>query len=185
MAPGDTFWIRADTLENRKHGYQNGIRAILHIAGNNIVDNDNVMDPGEDIVKAQQPAEERRTMNCYSNLEREVTTQTGKGSCLSITTLRSQNTAQNHINKTSLDKKNNASNTVPFAVRTVDFDFNPAPLHAIFTRIQHGKWFQNVIGTKTPYFNADHDLHPHAIIMNVPAYSDVIIIWRNRSLMDQ
>lgn len=81
------------------------------------------------------------------------------------------------------------TNAAPTAVRTVDFDMNNAPLHAHFTRIQYGNWYQHVLGSKThvlrPDFDPDRDLNPHAAIMNVPVYSSVIIIWRNRSIMDQ
>ena len=44
---GTTSWIRADTLESRKQGYQNGIRTILYIVDPNAspVASDGVPDP--------------------------------------------------------------------------------------------------------------------------------------------
>ena len=100
VVSGDVFWIRADTLEARKHGYQNGVRAILHVVDNmaeaNALSDHDVMDPKEDIIKASTP------VNCYSSIEHEEAATNRKGSCLPITALRSldvrnrQGEDQNH-----------------------------------------------------------------------------------------
>lgn len=49
---GSTSWIRVNTLESRKQGYQNGIPAILYVVDpNNFdqIDSNPVPDPEEDI----------------------------------------------------------------------------------------------------------------------------------------
>ena len=73
-------------------------------------------------------------------------------------------------------------------VRTVDFDLNFAPMHAFFTRVEYGDWKQ-FVGSSTnmlrPDFDPLRDLHPNTAVMDVPAFSSVIIIWRSRSAMDQ
>ena len=89
---GDTFWIRADTQESREQGYENGIRAILHIVENDLdvemlFDNE-IADPKADIVKGLTPVEDLVTINCYSHKERKQAMKTGRGACLPITALR-------------------------------------------------------------------------------------------------
>ena len=191
LESGDSFWIRADTLESRNHGYQNGARAILHIVDNMdeafALHDHNIRDPKDDIAKSNLSVQDRRTMNCYSNLETEKAETNGKGACLPVTALNSVN---GHIHLLKIDK--NVTESVyhlETEVRTVDFDFNHPPLHALFTRIDNGNWYQHILSSKSHVlvkdFDPEHDLHPHAAVMNVRSHSPVIIIWRSRSLMDQ
>ena len=188
LKAGDVFWIRADTLEGRKYGYQNGIRAILHIVEDMdsvlTFSNDDIMDPRENIAQGSIPVEERKTMNCYSNLEKEEGAKNGFGSCLPIHSLQSLDTDMPQSDK---NDKNHDTHQ-PVTVRTVDFDMNNAPLHAYFSRIEYGNWYQHVSSSTHVFrsnFDRDHDFHPHASVMNVPSHSSVIIIWRSRSIMDQ
>ena len=70
----------------------------------------------------------------------------------------------------------------------MDFDSSFAPMHAYFTRVELGEWKQ-FVGSSTnmllPDFNPAQDLHPNTAIVNVPAFSSVIIIWRSRTIVDQ
>ena len=70
---GLIYWIRVDTLESRKHGYENGIGGTLHVIDDiltvaDIYDND-VLDPDDSIKLGKALMEERVTMNCYSQLK--------------------------------------------------------------------------------------------------------------------
>ncbi len=247
LVPGDTFWIRADTLESRNHGYQNGVRAILYVVDNidetNALYDEDIMDPTGDIAKAPIPAEERISMNCYSNMEIEFAFKNKEGACLPITALeplhrreegcseKQSSIPANHGDDGTSPTPAGAEQNVDFeyylapppplkpshivdddqegcdeqspiaassnhgdgtpaaSIRTVDFDFNNPPLHAHFTRIDNGNWYQHTFSHKTnmlrPDFDPERDLHPNAAIMNVPAHSPVIIIWRSKSIMDQ
>ncbi len=200
---GDVFWIRADTLESRKHGYQNGVRAILHVVDNmaEVIDlrDDDIMDPTDNITEASTPVEHRNTMNCYSNVEREEAAKNGIGACLPITALTSSFAPNNQQeNETRRTKSVTARDAQAVSdtgerggavVRTVDFDFNKAPLHAWFVRIENENWYQHTLRNNLhllrPSFNPSRELHPHTAVMNVPTNSPVIIIWRNKIPMDQ
>ena len=70
---GLIYWIRVDTLESRKHGYENGIGSILHVIDDiltvaDIYDND-VLDPDGSIKLGKVLMEEHVTINCYSQLK--------------------------------------------------------------------------------------------------------------------
>jgi len=186
LNPLDSFWIRADTQEARKHGYENGIRAILNIVDTmeeaNILDDHIVMDPRADIRKAKTSVVKYVTMNCYSKLETVKAAERKKGGCLPITKLRARDI--DHKHRYMLESSNNNVSTT---VRTVDFDVRGTPMHAHFSRVEYGNWYQ-FVGSSThmlrPDFETDRDLHPHTSIMDVPAFSPVIIVWRSKSLMD-
>lgn len=188
LEPGTSIWIRADTLEARKMGYESGIRGILHVVAQEqdvetMVDND-IADPKGDIKNPPKPVEELVTMNCYSKLEKEAAKASGKGGCHNIETL-----------EVYLPPKwNRGLHSVGHASATVDFDVTGTPLHAHFARIHDeevvGKpnWIQFVESSShvlRPDFDPDRDLHPHTNMMHVPEYSSVIIIWRSRTIMDQ
>ncbi len=185
LQAGDTFWIRADTLESRKQGYENGMRAILHIVDDmtdvESLNDDDIKDPDIDIIRGETRIEELVTMNCYSQMETMKALETGKGACLPITSLMKSD-KENHDNAAPLAP-------VLSTVRTVDFDLNFAPMHAFFTRVEYGDWKQQFVGSRNnmlqPNFDPSKDLHPNTAIMNVPAFSSVIIVWRSRSTMDQ
>lgn len=178
---GDRFWIRADTQESRKHGYQNGIRAVLHIVDNmsttDSIDDGDILDPIASVAIADKPVEERVTMNCYSHLEISAARSNNKGACLPITEL-------SYLSKTSEQPQHDTT-----FVHTVDFDVSGPPIHAHFTRIDNGNWYQFASGSKAhmlqPSFNATRDLHPHSAMLRVPAFSSVILIWRSATIMDQ
>ena len=186
---GDTYWIRADTIESHSHGYQNGIRAILHVVDEmdevDVLDDNHILDPKDNIASDHTSKKDRTAINCYSNLKHEETTKTNKGVCLPITVLQSHET-HNHHNDNA---RQLISAGVPTVVRTVDFDLNNPPLHAHFTRVENGNWYQHTLSSKShvlrPDFEPGRDLHPHTAIMYVPSYAPVIIIWRSRSIMDQ
>ena len=190
LKTGESFWIRADTLESRSHGYQNGIRAIMHVVDNmeeaNTLHDNDIMDPKGDIIKGLTTAEERRTMNCYSNMEMDKAAKTGKGACLPITALTKPPLDLLHKPQEVHDQQD--IDVTAVVVRTVDFDFNAPPLHAHFTRVGDGNWYQHTLRKNIHFlaseFNLDHDAHPNTAIMDVPSYSPVIIIWRSRSPMD-
>lgn len=183
---GDRFWIRADTQEARKQGYENGIRAILHVV-ESLVDvdsiyDDAILDPDTSITKAEVPVEELITLNCYSDLEIMAAAANKKGSCFPITVLRYQN-----LYDTTRVKDNQIQHMQSF-VHVVDFHVSPSPIHAHFTRIDNGNWYQFVGGKSNMLkhnFNVSHDMHPHSLMMNVPANSSGIVVWRSTSLMDQ
>jgi len=185
---GDRLWIRADTLETRNNGFQNGIRAILHVVEEiddyDTPDDSSVIDPIEDIAEGPIPPGDRRTMNCYSNLEMVEAKKNGRGGCFPITVLEALSEKE-----LKLDKLEVVDESTTTAFHTVDFDVNPAPLHAYFTRIGNGNWYQHTLNSKThflkPDFDPINDMHPNSAIMDVPAYAPVIIIWRNRSIMEQ
>ncbi len=128
-------------------------------------------------------------MNCHSNLETVNAIANKKGACLSIATLKAPRKLHHPGNQSQIMNVDGSTDSNSMtAVRTVDFDFNPAPMHALFTRIEHGNWYQ-FVGSRTnllqPNFDAQRDLHPRTVVMNVPAFYPVIIIWRSRTLVDQ
>jgi FtsP/CotA-like multicopper oxidase with cupredoxin domain len=116
LVTNSSFWIRADTLESPEQGYQNGVRAILHVVDSmDSVDTlslKNVADPQEDIVAPVLAIAERHTMNCYSRLESEQAHD--GGDCLAVT---------------NLVPSNNLAEESPtaFDTHTVDFDFSAPP----------------------------------------------------------
>ena len=179
LSSGDTFWIRADTVEDQNQGYENGIRAILHVVDDmedaNQLSDDNILDPTEDIVNSKVPVEELITMNCYSAAEIKAAERSQKGGCLPIIYLESQHKFE-YWDKPSLSH------------HTVDFDVSPNPIHAHFVRVDYGNWYQ-FVGSGShmlrPDYDEKQDVHPHAAMMTVPSFESVIIIWRNKSLMDQ
>eukprot|EP00537_Pseudo-nitzschia_pungens_P012277 CAMPEP_0172386058 /NCGR_PEP_ID=MMETSP1061-20121228/3655_1 /TAXON_ID=37318 /ORGANISM="Pseudo-nitzschia pungens, Strain cf. pungens" /LENGTH=1062 /DNA_ID=CAMNT_0013115305 /DNA_START=282 /DNA_END=3470 /DNA_ORIENTATION=- len=179
---GERFWIRADTVESSKQGYQNGVRAILNVLAPGSTypfstDSD-VPDPLKDIVSSSKRLEDRKTVNCYSR--HEMKTATHQGGCLPITDLKSAGLPSNW------DSIKHSTSSVP-EVHYADFEFSPYPLHAHFVRIDDGLYIQHENPSKAmihPTFESTLDFHQNTAMMNVSAHSTVIIIWRNKSLMD-
>lgn len=170
---GSKFWIRADTLESKKQGYQNGVRAILHITndadGAIISRDEDVLDPSEPIEKTAVSVDERRTMNCYSNTEKN---------CYPIIDLQ----PYPHPDVLLLNPQELASE-----VHFVDMQFSAPPLFAHFMRVDNGQWLQHINPTKSHFLNRDFTtdhLHENTAILNLPTFSSAIIVWRNKSLMD-
>ena len=97
-----------------------------------------------------------------------------------------------HTSRSSMTSSSSSSSfsTVTLSeVHTVDFEFSPSPQHAHFVSVDGGLFLQheNPISTTAmihPSFSFDVDAHPNTAMLHVPSYSSVIIIWRNRSLMD-
>lgn len=182
---GSSFWIRADTLESRKQGYENGIRGILHVVEDTSDVNLStvVADPKENIRSPSLTTEERKTMNCFSKGEREYSYRHGRGGCYPIEVLQAD---------MDVEALNHRLESNGHALSVVDFDASGAPLHAHFARIHNGNyegsnWYQYAPGAThllRADFDSDHDLHPHTNTMHVPEYSSVIIIWRSRTIMD-
>jgi len=171
---GETFWIKADTLESQMQGYQNGVRAILHIAdstnslGVNISDAE-IPDPKDDIT-IQKGVEEVPTMNCYDH-----TVLNSEKWCLPLTKL------------TSKKSRTMKSIEADIETHTVDFHFQPSPQFSHFVRIDEGEWIQHVNPFKSMLhsnFDPSVDQHPHTAMLHVKDYSEVIVVWRNKSTMD-
>jgi FtsP/CotA-like multicopper oxidase with cupredoxin domain len=182
---GSSFWIRADTLESRKQGYENGIRGILHVVEDVTEAHlpSNVADPTENIRRSSLSTEERKTMNCFSKGERAYAKIYQIGGCYPIEVLQADIDAKDLNHRLESDSH---------AFSMVDFDASAAPLHAHFARIHNGNdeennWYQfapsstHLLRTDS---DSDRDLHPHTNMMHVPEYSSVIIIWRSRTIMD-
>lgn len=176
---GMTSWIRADTLESRAQGYQNGIRAILRVAspGEDPIRDEDVSDPEKPIATLADPTE-RVTMNCYSRVEKEGSGP--KGGCLPITDLKYNGNAEYG----SIAKSDNNE----YEVHTIDFEFSSPPQFAHFTRLNKGQWLQHAHSSSktmlSPSFDTEVDLHPNAAVLDVKADSTVLLIWRNKSTMD-
>jgi len=167
---GETFWIKADTLESLQQGYQNGIRAILHINKDPFMGN--VPDPVAPI-EALQNENEKITLNCYS--QEETDSATNEGGCLPVTTL-------NYNGTNTFDHSH--SN---FEFHTVDFEFSPNPQYAHFIRIDDGFWLQHrnpMHSMIDPKFDANQHMHPNTAMLNVASNKSAIIILRNGSTMD-
>lgn len=183
-----SVWIRADTLESREQGYQNGIRAILHIdqtineyEGN--IGESSLSDPKTPI-ESTFKVEHRKTMNCYSRLEKEKASNGGE--CLPITSLTF--TEKYNINFVpNTYKKIIGQRYKAEELHTIDFDFQATPQFAHFVRVDGGTWTQHVtplVSMLSPEFSREKHVHPNFVELNVKQNSHVILIWRNRSVMD-
>lgn len=120
---GDSFWIRADSVESAYQGYQNGIRSILKVIDNNetseYVDAYDLNDPVEIIKSPLERSNDHLTMNCYDRETFDGAPNTGR--CLPISMLsRSQ---------ASLNRKNesNTAKEQPPNVHYIDSHFQPYP----------------------------------------------------------
>ena len=83
---GSRSWIRADTLESRKQGYHNGIRAILHIVDNNTSESESIVSDPDTPIETTIDHKDRLTYNCYSHIE--TAEAIGQGGCIPITDLK-------------------------------------------------------------------------------------------------
>ena len=170
---GESFWIRADTLESQTQGFQNGIRAILRVSDQlSIPSDDDVLDPTEtiDTFTARYFAygvdRDRTILNCHHA--------TG---CLPITSL------------SPLGVSKHAEAQDPYSeIHTVDAHFEPAPQYGHFISIDNSFFTQNelppVAAMISHKFRASNSVHPHAMGLRVPRSSSVVIVWRTSLLMD-
>ena len=115
---GSTSWIRADTLERRDQGYQNGIRAILHVVdpnNTNPVDANKVPDPDASI-ETNIDHKTRLTHNCYSFTESNEIS--GEGGCLPVSALHLQEGTVSYASKAAAEAA-----VVPFEAHIIDWQF--------------------------------------------------------------
>lgn len=119
---GDSFWIRADSVESAYQGYQNGIRSILKVVDNDTseyVNANDLNDPIENIKSPLERSNDHLIMNCYNRATFDGAPNGGR--CLPISTLsRSQ---------ASLNRKNesNTAKEQPPNVHYIDSHFQPYP----------------------------------------------------------
>ena len=114
---GSTHWIRADTLESREQGYQNGIRAILYIADPNDsdpLDPDSIHDPPTDIATTSDH-NTKLTYNCYSRNEAE------RGGCFPVSALKVKDGAMSYASKTAAE-----GSAAPMEAHVIDWQFRCA-----------------------------------------------------------
>ena len=174
-------WIRADTLESRKQGYQNGIRAILHIvdANESPVSPDTVPDPIDAPIETTTDNQDRMTYNCYSHLE--ALEASGGGGCIPVSSLRLADGGTSHGAVAAAK-----ASTAPTEVHVVDWQFSPSPQFAHFVRIDEGKWYQFAMFAGHSMLLPDYDqetmLHPHGAVLNVDAGVGAIVICKSSLL---
>ena len=115
---GSTSWIRADTLERRDQGYQNGIRAIMHVVDPNSSDPTDLMtvlDP-DAAIETNIDHKTRLTYNCYSHAE--ANEKSGDGGCLPVSALRLREGVVSHAAKTAAEAA-----VSPFEAHIIDWQF--------------------------------------------------------------
>jgi len=180
---GTTSWIRADTLESRKQGYQNGIRAIMHIVEpntSNVFSASLVADPSIPI-ETTTYHKDRLTLNCYSHTEAlEVSSE---GGCLPVSALRLDGGGTSHGAVAAAK-----ATTTPVETHIVDWQFMASPQFAHFVRVDGGKWLQDAMfaghSMLLPDYDASKMLHPNSAVLNVDAGVGAIVIWRSKTSMD-
>jgi hypothetical protein len=191
---GSTSWIRANTLESRKQGYQNGIRAILYVVDpNNFdqIDSNPVPDPEEDI-ETNTDTTHQLTYNCYSHIETKE--KRGGRGCIPVSALRLKDGGTSHAAKIAAEAA-----SAPYEVHMIDLQFryqkqsylswlefwqlltlslvlifiqSANPQFAHFVRIDNGKWNQHAMNHHSmllPEYTAEKMLHPNAAVLNVQA----------------
>jgi hypothetical protein len=175
---GSRSWIRADTLESRAQGYQNGIRAILHIVDPNestSVVSDAVPDPNNPI-ETTFDHRERLTYNCYSRVE--ALEASNDGGCLPVSVLPLESGGTSHG---AVEAAKAAS--APVETHIVDWQFSASPQFAHFVRIDGGTWFQFSMfeghSMLLPDYDAESMLHPNGAVLNVDAGVGAIIICKS------
>lgn len=161
---------------------QNGIRAILSVTSTETVDSNiagsSILDPSEPIESLTRTTE-RLTLNCYS--KHETDNAENDGGCLSITDLQYDKETSDVLAGRRLISDE------PSEVHTVDFQFSAPPQFAHFVRIDNGKYLQHVnplVSMLSSDFDPSKDMHPNTAVLHVPSHSNVIIVWRSKSLMD-
>jgi FtsP/CotA-like multicopper oxidase with cupredoxin domain len=115
---GSTRWIRADTLESRKQGYQNGIRAILRVVDPNKsdkIDSASVPDP-ETAIETTIDHSQQLTYNCYSHVETKE--KRGEGGCIPVSALRLKDGGTSRAAKIAAEAA-----FVPYEAHVIDWQF--------------------------------------------------------------
>lgn len=165
---GESFWIRADSLEPISQGFTNGIRAILRVSENGAStkrDSD-VEDPLGHIQRNRKVENVVKTLNCNH---------AKNAGCIPITELRPLNNSV--VGEHDLQSE----------FHSVDFHFRPAPQYSHFVRIDGSHFTQSEItsiamGSRS--FDKISDLHPHTVILQLSRSSPNIIVWRTTLLID-
>ena len=162
---GESYWIRADTLESQSQGFQNGIRAIMRVSDPQFIPlAEEVPDPPQSIVAPVSRYRNTKTLNCY----------TSSSGCIPITSL----------NPLSI---NHAKNDTESEIHTVDTYFQPAPQYGHFISIDHSIMAQNELPPAAMIsrtFRPLKSVHQNSMALRVAHSSPVIIVWRTTLLMD-
>lgn len=134
---GDSFWIRADSVESAYQGYQNGIRSILKVVDNNNtseyvnVNANDLSDPIESIKSPLERKNDHLTMNCYNRATFDGAPNGGR--CLPISTLSRSQASLNRKNESKISKEH------PPNVHYIDSHFQPYPQVSTADRVcMHG-----------------------------------------------
>lgn len=171
---GESFWIRADTLEPQSQGYQNGIRAIMRVSTDQLipllVNDADVADPTQSIQTTR--VNDAKTLNCHTEKP---------SGCVAITAL-SPLKGSNVVTETTTESK----------IHTVDTYFQPTPQYGHFVRVDGDYFKQNEFSpiamlsrnNYRPNTTNFQDLHPHSVLMSLSRTSPNIIVWRTSLLMD-
>ena len=192
-APGERFWIRADTVESSHQGYQDGVRAILSVVAADGAAEErsgSVFSRGDAAAAAQDPAqsiaspvgrgEDHVTLNCF---EREAFARAPPdGRCVPIDALRRARPSAERRAAVEGDTDEDA----PPKVHFINSHFQPYPQHSHFMRLNDGPYYQHVNPKKSmldPTFTSA-ELHPNTAMLHVPAHSSVVLVWRTTTLMD-
>lgn len=165
---GESFWIRADSLEPISQGYTNGIRAILRVSENGASSkkDSDVEDPLGRIQSNRQVENGVKTLNCNH---------AKNDGCISVTALR------------PLNNSLVGEHVVQSEFHSVDFHFRPAPQYSHFVRVDGSHFTQNeltsvAMGSRS--FDTISDLHPHTVTLQLSRTSPNIIVWRTTLLID-
>jgi len=125
---GESFWIRADTIETSYQGYQNGIRAILKVFSDGNNDNvfpEHVYDPiNGDIKSSVERSQDHLTLNCFERKTFERAPYRGR--CVDISILTHSNEEKN-INYDQIQKDGGYDLAENAVVHMIDSHFHPYP----------------------------------------------------------
>ena len=166
------FWIRADTLEPTSQGFQNSIRAILQVsssAQSTLLDEEDVLDPPQNIASTVTNGKEVATLNCH-----------GSPGCIPITNL-------SPLIIQADDEDGGKDDAAGSEVHTVDTHYMPPPQYAHVVSIDGSDLVQNELppgAMISRTFRPEKSIHPHSMALRVDRNSSVIIIWRTTLLMD-
>jgi len=125
---GESFWIRADTIETAYQGYQNGIRAILKVFSDGNDDNDfpeHVYDPINGSIKSSvERSQDHLTLNCFERKAFERAPYRGR--CVDISTLSHSNKVNNMIDD-QMQKDGGCDFAENAVVHMTDSHYHPYP----------------------------------------------------------
>ena len=129
---GESFWIRADTLESAYQGYQNGIRAILKVSKDDDQYHDHdapgdiIYDPTNDDIKSSvERSKDHLILNCF---ERETFERAPYGGrCVDISTLAHLHEVVMNDEQTEKQEARDYHFEQNAIVHTIDSHFQPYP----------------------------------------------------------